>query len=678
VLVGACIASAPEGIHRQTDQDAGADVDDFIDAGLPDGKGDVESSDPHAVFGADPAHGPFQGGQRVLVRGKAFTSNVRVWFGDAEVDPTTMVPVDPTRVQVTAPPGTAGPVDLSVQNGDDASTKRTLAAGYVYDALYAVPSEGPVSGGTVIELVGQNTAWDETTVVTIDQKPCSDVKVTSATALSCTTPKGTPGSKPIGAKTGAESIIVLDAFTYADSDNGYKGGLSGSPLAGTLKVLVYDNFTGDPVPAAYVVVGDDVATALIEQADATGVAIFDDPSLDAPRTVTVAAKCHSPISFVDVPVDTVTAYLDPVATPDCAGEGDPPPVGGKSTQPGLVSGELVWPTVGEFKKGPWLSVPEPASPNERKVAYLFVAAADPTQPFQLPPGPSAVTEDSPGDAGYSFVLSALPGNRALYALAGIEDDSVMPPKFTAYVLGMVKGIPVLPGDSTDSVYIQMDHTLDQALTMDVAAPGPGPKGPDRLRATSAVMLGNDGYAILPAGQKEPLLPLQGDVSFIGVPALNASLLGASYVSTARAVTGPTYTAPMSIVGRILSNTTSQVVTIEGFVGLPTLVTPPLNGSWDGTHLATTFGQGAPIDLSVYDIAAGNGLVRWTVVVPKGSHSIALPDLAGFEQAHLPPGPLTLGIYGARVDAFDYAKLRYRDFKTQGMSAYALDYFPAHL
>jgi hypothetical protein len=675
--VGACIATSPTGIQRQTEDDSdGSDTID-VDGGAPDATFDVGDGDPHAVLGADPPHGPFNGGQRVLLHGKGFTSDVRVWFGDAEVDPSTIVPVDATRVQVNAPPGLAGPVDVAAQNGSDESTRRSLPGGYSYDQFYAVPAEGPVSGGTVIEIVGQATAWDATTAVHIDQKPCQALTLDSPTLLGCTVPPGTPGSKPIRVTTGDDTIVVLDGYNYEDSDNGYKGGLSGAPIAGKLKVLVYDNFTGAALAGAHAVVGTQLSTALIAEADGYGVAVFEDASLDGPRTVTVAAKCHSPISFVDVPVDTVTAYLDPVLLPECAGDGDPPPVGGKTATSGVISGELVWPEVQEFKKGPWSNVPAPANADEQQAAYVFVASSDPTAAFQLPPEYDAVHPTTPGDVGYQFLIAAQAGNRAIYALAGIENREVSPPKFTAYVMGMVKGLPVVPESVLEEVYVSMTKTLDQALVWDVAAPPPGPKGPDRLRGTVAIMLGNDGFAVLPAGQKTPLLPLSADLPFVGVPPLDGDLFGASYLSTARAVTGPSFTAPMSVIGRLLTQTTSQVVPVNGFIGVPTLVTPALNADWDGMHLETSFPPG-PIDLSVYDIVNGNGLVRWTVVVPAGSHAIELPDISGFELAGLPAGPLTIGVYGARVEGFDYANLRYRDIRPQGMSAYSLDYFPAHL
>ena len=43
---------------------------------------------------------------------------------------------------------------------------------------------------------------------------------------------------------GQAPVVVYDAFTYADSDNGFKGGLSGPPLDGSLKVAAYNAYTG--------------------------------------------------------------------------------------------------------------------------------------------------------------------------------------------------------------------------------------------------------------------------------------------------------------------------------------------------------------------------------------------------------------------------------------------------
>ncbi|WP_434047507.1 MULTISPECIES: IPT/TIG domain-containing protein [Sorangium] len=680
--MSACIASAPEGIRRQTDGDGGGG--DFgvdpqatassTSAGLP-------SADPHALLGADPTHGPFNGGQRVLLHGNGFSSRVRVWFGDVEVDPSAIVPIDPSRVQVVAPPGAAGPVELVAQNGDDTSTRRALPGGYVYDALYASPSSGPISGGTTIELIGQGTRWDATTIARIDQKPCTSLTVEGPTRLVCTVPRGTPGAKTIAVTTGGETLLLLDGYTYEDSTNGYKGGLSGAPLAGRLRVLVYNNFTGDPIPGARVVVGSNLTSAITGEADASGVAVFEDASLDAPRTVTVAATCHSPISFVDVPVDTATVYLDPVLTPACGASGDPPPpVGGKVGTAGMIDGELVWDESLDPGGAAWSNVPTPQRETERQVAYVFTTGSDPLATFKLPSAIQAITPTTPGDLGHGFTMYLAPGNRSLYALAGLEDRSVVPPRFTAYAMGIVRGIPALPGEVTRDVFVRMNQPLDHALAMDVTAPTKGLKGPDRIQANVSLMIGNDGFATLPIGAQSPLIPFDGRLTFVGVPPLTRDLLGASYHSSARAVTGQAGLAPLSVVGRILSTTTSEPVRIGDFVGVPTLETPAQNRAWDGAHLATTFSAGAPVDLSVYDIASGNGLIRWTIAVPAGSHAIEVPDIRqlGIDNGAIPPGPITLGVYGARIDGFDYGKLVYRQLTPQGMAAYSLDSFSAHL
>jgi hypothetical protein len=679
VLSSACIASAPEGIVRQTADDGSTDALFWAETGMPDATlPDLGTPDPHAVFGANPTHGPFAGGQRVLIQGKGFASSARVWFGATEVDPGTLVPIDPSRVQVNAPPGTAGPVDLTVQNGDDESTRRTLAGGYVYDPIFAVPSSGPVAGGTAIDIYGQGTAWDQNTIAKIDLKPCTALTVVGPEQLTCIVPQGTPGSKTVSVVSGDTAINILDGYTYEDSENGYKGGLSGDALAGKLKVLVYSNFTGDPIPGAFAIVGTGGPGTITVPTDSTGVALFDDPSLNAPQTVTIAAKCSSPITFVDVPVDTVTVYLDAVATPACAEMGDPPPVGGKGAQGGIITGELVWEGGVEFKKAPWTNVPAPLGPSEEQTAYIFLATSDPAGTFYLPNPSLAVRPDEDGSIGYEFTYYTSAGNRTLYALAGIENRNVSPPKFTAYAMGVVKGLPVTPGGKVEHVYIPMTKTLDQILTLDVDAPAPGPKGPDRLKATVSIMLGNDGFATLPSGQKTPLLPLSEPVKFTFVPPLDGELAGSTYLATARAVTGPSASAPMSVIGRLLANSTSQPIPAGGFVGVPTLVSPAPSSAWDGRHLQTSFAAGAPIDLSVYDIVSGNGLIRWTVAVPKGAHAIELPDISSVPDGSIPKGPITIGIYGARINGWSYGALRYRDLRPSGMTAYSFDTFSVHL
>ncbi len=668
--VPACIAGGPP-IDPITNEGGGFAEND---AGTPDAWPDAPVTEPHAVVGATPSHGPFSGGNRVFVTGNGFDSKVRVWFGDTEAGEVT--PIDATRLQVTAPPGARGPVDLTTQNGDDDSTARTLPGGYHYDALYADPSSGPISGGSEVRIVGQGTDWGAGASAFIDNKPCTTLTVTGPEELLCVVPQGAPGAKAVRVENGDETISVLDAYTYEDSSDGFKGGLSGDPLAGTLRVLVYDNFTGNAIAGAHVVIGEDISTAIIEQVGLTGVVEISDAALEQPVTVSVSALCHSPISFVDVPVDTVTVYLDPVLSPACAGAGgDPPGVGGKFSSTGVVQGEIVFPAVNEFQRGPFL-VPQPIG-NEMQAAYIFAANTNPAATFQLPPATSAILPTADGSIGYGFALASAPGSKTYYALAGLEDRTKSPPTFVAYSMGLVRGVPVVGDETTSEVFIDM-VPLDLALTLDASPPPPGVMGPDRLQSSVAVRLGTDGFAILPSGQKAPLLPLNNDVTFVGLPLLDAGFEGSTYYASARAVTGPSFLAPMSVVSSLSTNTTAFPIVVDGFVGLPELESPTLNATWNGTQLETSFGPGAPPDLTVYDISGGNGLVHWTVAVPGGGRAIELPDLRVFPGEALPGGSIVVGVYGARVTDFDYATLRTRSLRPQGMSAYSLDFVEAHL
>jgi hypothetical protein len=156
---------------------------------------------------------------------------------------------------------------------------------------------------------------------------------------------------------------VLDAFTYGDSDNGYKGGLSGNLLKSELRVLALDGYTGDPIPGASVIAGSDLATAIVKKTSSSGVVVLQDANLGPKRSVTVAAKCYQPITFVDVPVDTVTAYLDPVLSPACASEGDPPPTGGNPSS-AASSATSSSEERQEFEHSGWTNVPTPMMPDE--------------------------------------------------------------------------------------------------------------------------------------------------------------------------------------------------------------------------------------------------------------------------------------------------------------------------
>ncbi len=651
---------------------------DREDAGPPKGldldeggltRQDVDLGDPFAIDGLVPSHGPFTGGTRANLTGRGFSTKIRVWFGDTEVPRESVFASDPLHVAVQAPPGKPGPVDVRIR--DDVTLKeRVLRGAFSYDAFVMNPDSGATSGGTRVAVVGSGTAWGPGTTVQIGGKDCVDVVVEQPTRVLCTTPASSPGTRDVTVTAGGlPPLQVRDAFTYSDSPDGYRGGLSGGVLAGRIRVLARDGFTGQPLGGARVILGGTWPAALTKLTSPTGVAEFTDPALDRPITVTVGAKCHQPITFVDVPVDTATVYLSPTLDPSCA-DGDPPSVGGSGgIYGGLITGELFFNDGVEFKRGNWTRVPNPTRPTERLAAYVFAASSNPAEPFVLPDVSDAITPSSPGLTGYRYSLVTFPGNVTLYAIAGIEDRSLVPPRLTPYLMGVVRGVSVPPNSHITGVQIPMTSIVDHALVLSASPPPIGPRGPDRFVGQVAVSLGANAFAILPNGRKTSPLPLSSDLSFVGVPSLAEGLVGESYVLSASAATGATFGRPASLVSRIRTRVANDPVAVGGFLPVPVLSQPGA-GVWAGNRVSFT---GAPTaDLSLVQISSG--LVSWLIVAPGGKTTFDVPNLSLVpgDPIGLTPGGILTNVYVARIDAFSYGKVRYGQLQPGSWSAQAVD------
>lgn len=657
----------------------------FVDGGLrpPPRDSGLAPVAPHSVRSVDPGHGSFAGGQHAVIRGTGFASTVRVFFGDAEVARENVLPIDPGRVQVTVPPGKAGTVDVATQNAEDETTRAVLPSGFTYDPFYVEPASGPVSGGTVVTLRGDGTGWDESTEVLIDGEPCVVERIENPEGepqrLECAVPPGTPGAKVVSVRTGEREETVADAFTYGDSNDGFRGGLSGKPLQGSLRVLVLNSATGRAVPGATVVLGSEATEESTKTTDGRGVVVVRDDALDRKVTVTVAAKCLQPATFVDVPVDTVTAYLDPILALKCwdGSLGGVGGGGGTSRAPAAVEGELVWPGGIEFRRAPW-DVPYPESPGSgalQRVAYVFELSTDPSRDFRLPGVRASVSPETDGRRGYAFESTAGIGNLTFYALAGVEDRTQTPPLFTAYTLGVLSGVTTSSGRTTGDVFIPMEIPLDHAVRLTVDGPAPTKRGPDRVEVKFAVRLGTLGYVILPFGAQRTFLPAAEPLAFVGVPPLVGGLAGAQYVLTAEAHTGAGRGLPRSVIASRVTSTPAAPVALGGFVNVPELEEPASNAAWDARDLRVTAAAGgADADLTIVDVVSDGGLSTWMVVFPKGVKSVRLPDIGALGVA---PGSVTINVTRANMDAFVYGSLRYGQLGTGSFRAYALDAFQVH-
>jgi hypothetical protein len=675
-LAGCLTEGPPLNLRPVYERDAGPRISG--DVPIVDASFEFGPMDPHALIGVNPSHGPFNGGQARIVRGNGFGNGLRVWFGATELLPSDIIPVDPSRAQVIVPPGPAGPIAVKTQIGSDLSTARTLSAAYVYDRFYGEPSTGGTSGGTLVHWFGQGTSWGPETTVTIDDKPCEPVEVVSPTEIKCTTAAAPAGAKSVKIGTADETAVVRDGFTFADSDNGYTGGLSGAKLTNRLKVLVYDAYSGAPLVGAYVLAGDDASTGLTKRTDASGFALFEDPALGPKRSLTVTAFCHQPITFIDVPVDMATVYLAPILSPACNPAGDPPATGGRGIALSTLKGEIVWGVDGEFRSLAWKNIPTPG-PSEKLVGYVFRLTGDPAGAFALPPPSEGVRPDTPGGkVGYPFTMTTWLGNLTLYALVGIEDRSGSTHKFTAYAMGIVRGVAAALGQTTSDIFIPIDIRLDHAVSLVAEAPPPGPRGPDRVRLGVSVEVERGGYAVIPGGVATFPLPVSRTLSFVGLPPLSGALASGRYMASGLAGTGPTLTTPLSHVGHYASTTES--IALGNFLNVPVLDYPSFGGPWDGRRLSFAFlPGGGGVDMTLLQVQSGSGLVTWSIAVPGGgARTVVLPDLrrAFPEGGALVPGNVSISVLGGAVRGFDYARVRYSHLGPTGFEAYAMDVYPA--
>jgi hypothetical protein len=560
---------------------------------------------------------------------------------------------------------------------DDATAnERVLQRGFFYDAFAVVPVSGATSGGTRIRLTNGGAPWKAPAKIAIGGAACDSV-IVDATGKSaeCITPAGSPGAKDVTVvEADGTTTQARDAFTYSDSTDGYRGGLSGDAFAGRMRVLAFDAATGAPIPGAYVVAGGSLAGGKVQRTSASGVTELNGlPGTKA--TISVAAKCHQPMTYVDVPVDTVTVYMPFVLDVACASlGGDPPSTGGRGGKyGGVVAGELVFPGGAEFQRTGWSTVPAPLRPTERRAAYVFEAARSPDGAFQLPAASEAITPDTPGGAGYAFEIVVYPGNASLYVIAGLEDRSETPARFVPYAMGVARGISVPAQTRVTGVDVKMDILFDHQVTVAPLPPPPESRGPDRFASSVAMTFGAQAFALLPRGVQLAPYPVPATMPFIGVPSLDRGVAGEQYVLGGVAATGPNLQHPASVVSRVRTTNANDPVTLGGFLGVPVLG-EPASASWSGTNVQFS-GASGPFDLSITEISSGNGLVAWTVAAPAGVKSFALPDLhalPGPDRLGLIEGPIDTTVRVGRIEGFSYGRIRQGQLKPTSWNAHAFD------
>ncbi|MFE3169277.1 IPT/TIG domain-containing protein [Streptomyces sp. NPDC059224] len=190
-----------------------------------------------ALTGLSPNQGPTAGGTTVTLTGTNLGDVTTVRFGTTA---TAFTIVSPTQITATAPPGSAGTVQVTVISPGGTSG----GLGYSYVALPTVtavsPGQGPMMGGTLVTLTGTNFSPATTVRFGTVTAAFSVLSATQISSVAPSAPAGTPGpaqvtvTSPGGTSAGlAYYYVALPTVTAVSPGQGPTEGGTTVTLTGT-------------------------------------------------------------------------------------------------------------------------------------------------------------------------------------------------------------------------------------------------------------------------------------------------------------------------------------------------------------------------------------------------------------------------------------------------------------
>lgn len=665
----------------QIDRDGG---DGFDDGGTGIGQMDL------VLDRVVPGHGPFTGGNTVVLRGSGFDDLAQVTFGGRDVQPADHRLIDDRRLAVVVPAGEVGPVDVTITVAGETVA---LTNGYIYDSIFVEPDAGSVSGGTFVTITGSGTRFATGDTVTFGRGSCTDVDVVSETVITCRTPASPAGNVDVTVidAEDASETIAENAYNYYDSSDPTGGGLGGGPIEGTINITVINAGTGMPVPDAYAIVGEDMSTGHQGLTDVLGQVTFSGPDILPPATVHISKFCFERTSVVAFDARDVTVFLVPWMDPMC-GEGGGPPPGGRGRNGSTIFGELVWHGPNEMGPNEWANVPEPRDGWVR-VAYVHTTSiqefAISRNPGYANPDPGAggmvnrVLETPTGRLGYPYSIFARPAGLAVYALAGLEN--LTDGRFIPYVMGVARNVLAGPGEAVMGVDVVMNIPLDHYLEVEItelpAESGTSPGNPDRFRLRADVDLGGEGVIVPFVNGVDVDEVRRRDASrairFVSQPALSGALADGRYRVETGWFTGDFDAPPYSIVAQTGITAVDSTLVMGGFLGIPQPTAPGNGELLPADRVLRWTADGAEPDLHMIIMLDPTGNPAWRMFVPGNVNEAPIPDLSSIDGLDdIGSGFLAWAVFSISIPGFDFDELSYRHLNTRYWDAWSSETFTA--
>jgi hypothetical protein len=165
------------------------------------------------VTGARPGVGPLAGGNDVTVVGHGFVPGLTVYFGGLASSSATVQPHG-TSLYAVAPPGTAGPIDITVKTPLGTSAANPDDS-YFYgppEVTGVTPDKGSAAGGTAVTITGMGFSLGSK--VSFGIPLATSVTVNSPTSITAITPAANPGVIPVRVRTSAGISPTTPVYNF--------------------------------------------------------------------------------------------------------------------------------------------------------------------------------------------------------------------------------------------------------------------------------------------------------------------------------------------------------------------------------------------------------------------------------------------------------------------------------